>query len=120
MSDLATRRVMELSGSMTTKALTSSGALPVSGLHGSPAMVVAAANSGANAAMARPPAAERLARMKARRERAIVIKSSSDLGEFSGAMHRGAHARVGPAAADIGHLRVNVRVARARVVRKKC
>src|SRR5580700_4069655 len=73
MSDLATRRVMELSGSMTTKALTSLGPLPLSGLHGPPAIVVAPANSGANAAIARPPAAERLAWMKARRERAIVI-----------------------------------------------
>src|SRR5277367_4744555 len=101
MSDLATRRVMELSGSMTTKALTSSGALPLSGLHGSPLMVVAPANSGANAAIARPPAAERPARMKARRERAIVIGSASNLGEFGGAMHGGAHAWIGAAAADI-------------------
>ena len=46
---------------MTTKALTSSGALPVSGLHGSPEMLVAPANSGAKAAIAKPPAAERLA-----------------------------------------------------------
>src|SRR5271168_1724469 len=76
MSDLATRRVMELSGSMTTKALTSLGPLPLSGLHGPPAIVVAPANSGANAAIARPPAAERLARIKARRERAIVIGAS--------------------------------------------
>src|ERR1700722_2450162 len=119
MSDLATRRVMELSGSMTTKALTSSGALPVSGLHGPPAIVVAPANSGANAAIARPPAAERLARMKARRERAIVIGPASYLGEFGGAMHSGAHARIGAAAADIGHLRVDIRVARVRVVRKE-
>src|SRR3984957_13201629 len=116
MSDLATRRVMELSGSMTTKAWTSSGAFPVSGLHGPPAIVVAPANSGANVAIARPPAAERLAWMKARRERAIVIGSASDLGEFDGAMHGGAHARISPAAADIGHFRVDIRVARARVV----
>src|SRR3984885_4399494 len=73
MSDLATRRMMELSGSMTMKALTSLGPLPLSGLHGPPAIVVAPTNSGANAAIARPPAAERLAWMKARRERAIVI-----------------------------------------------
>jgi hypothetical protein len=59
-SDLGTRSVIELSGSMTTKALTSSGALPVSGLHGSPATLVAPANSGAKAAIMRPPAAERL------------------------------------------------------------
>src|ERR1700749_2906937 len=119
MSDLATRRVIELSGSMTTKAFTSSGALPLSGPHGSPLTVVAAANAGANNAIARPPAADRLAWMNARRERAIVIGSASNLGEFGRAMHRSAHARIGPTAADIGHLRVYVRVARARVVREQ-
>ena len=44
---------------------------------------------------------------------------SSDLGEFSGAMDCSPHAWISPAAADIGHPGVNVRVARVWVVRKE-
>src|SRR5271154_1621048 len=118
MSDLATLSVTELSGSMTTKALTSSGDLSVSGLHGSPAMVVAPANSGANAAIISPPAADSPAWINERRESMMVIRAlPSDLDQFGGAMNRGADARVGPAAADIGHPVVDVGVARMGIVR---
>ena len=42
--------------------------------------------------------------MNERRESIMVIAAlPSDLDEFGGAMNGGAHARVGPAAADIGH-----------------
>ena len=64
---------------MTTNALTSSGEEPFSGLHGSPEIVVAPANSGAIAAIIRPPAAERLARMKTRRESMTVTAASPQI-----------------------------------------
>src|SRR5437763_854517 len=103
-SDLGMRNRIVLSGSMTTKALTSLGVVSTSGPQGSGPSGRAAARRGSATATSSPPAAETPLAMKERREDSVHGGAPcSEFCERGGAVDGGANARIGPAAADIGH-----------------
>src|SRR6266436_794802 len=113
-SERAMRTTQVLSVLTTTQALTSV-----------PAAVAASAdpmNGSLNPSASPPPAAAELT-MNLRRERLVVLPlsvffmvvSSGFLRHVSGHVHARADALVGAAAADVGHRRVDIGVARLRV-----
>src|SRR6266705_731950 len=111
-SERAMRTTQLLSGLTTTQALTSV-----------PAAVAASADAmnGSLNPSARPPPVAAELTMNLRRERFVarvvffMVVSSSLLRHVSGHVHARADALVGAAAADVGHRRVDIGVARLRV-----